>query len=1080
MVANALVCSTFTDISGSEYKSDIDYASDRGWITCTDEFKPSEATSRREGIKMALRAGGHTVPETTEQCFSDVTVDKWVNDYICYAKDKGIISANAKFNPSEDITFEEASKMIIKSMNTNILLEGTETYFDKMVSMYGFNNASASDTVKRDYFVYIISEIEKPRINFINPFPTDIVVGDIVDVSVQLTSPLLSGYSVVMEYLKRDGTKESKTLVCNNAKSTRSTRVRTTYICKNTMYFDMSGNNQECLFEIKKDEEKAVSQEIISFGVSDASKEQTFSFPANITEFQVLASIPNLYTEIKALPRKEISLKIIGENFKGKVLSIDRDIDGNPNTSNWDRIKVIDDNSFVTFSIDFSKNYGLIYFKIGDTIKSIPIESFSVKDVNLEDDDISFEMTNITTYKEVMENKSFDKTWEITTDHPNFSECKIISITSKGGELVTKIKLKDENTQRITFPVDSNLVKVGVLKRKFKVECGDTFLKTINGNEIFWLKVNVVPIDINSEYNDIQTKDGATEEEVIQQCTEVKYYKGDPLVNSSTHEGYIQGTKDAMIDIGIGIEEDYKELLEGQRQDILDKLDTVVNICTTAHNYTNLLGLQLKMLVYSKDTDKYQQLAIWKKEQLDINQLAMEKQISELREELNSVVGNLKENIDKEKKYINEYITSLAYYLGEFSTENIDFSKNIDDILIDIALEIRTKLEDSLTILDLPKEEKKYLASYLSTYLAYETIQTINPLKKIKFLLKMAQLDKKSSSLKYPKWMQYTKIMRNFKGMRKLEIKKPKTESTCFLANNTRNVKSLNLGTRGNTKKDCNYSASLDMKTVESIIDAKKYKKVLAIRKINPIDAILFYHYSSSLYYDKELLYVKDKQSKLTKKPKQIAFSYHHVISNKGKKSIGGKERNNVDKNTELARKIFDVFDALRAKETDSIFPNIGVKDDGDNTMNSLEQNFLNKEWNMIPIAHHVGHHSFDKGTATAPYHECVQVETCLILNDSTNGEDFKNKYSRLKENMARQPIGTISDLAYFLDYDKKGKRIPIPLADYNTKLNKYSKIVANGNKVAKGECTLKDTKIKFTVNPKACYPSVFTNIWGK
>ncbi len=174
MVVMGEECTTFTDIDGSSYKSDILYASDtsREWVSCKTEFEPFRKTSRREAIAMALDAGGHTPPDTTENCFDDIADENWARKYICYAKSKGIIASNASFYPDADVSFQEASKMILRSMTydsyntTNDPDTWGDAYLEKM-SYYGFRDDKLAD-VPRDYFTHILRAIEA------NPYKTNI------------------------------------------------------------------------------------------------------------------------------------------------------------------------------------------------------------------------------------------------------------------------------------------------------------------------------------------------------------------------------------------------------------------------------------------------------------------------------------------------------------------------------------------------------------------------------------------------------------------------------------------------------------------------------------------------------------------------------------------------------------------------------------------------------------------------------------------------------------------------------------------------------------------------------------------
>ena len=60
-----------------------DTARNAAWLTCKDAFRPSDNTNRIEALKMALLAGNHSVPDSSEQCFDDIPTDSWQNKYAC-------------------------------------------------------------------------------------------------------------------------------------------------------------------------------------------------------------------------------------------------------------------------------------------------------------------------------------------------------------------------------------------------------------------------------------------------------------------------------------------------------------------------------------------------------------------------------------------------------------------------------------------------------------------------------------------------------------------------------------------------------------------------------------------------------------------------------------------------------------------------------------------------------------------------------------------------------------------------------------------------------------------------------------
>jgi hypothetical protein len=160
-------CTTFNDIDNSTYKQEILDASNEGWITCREEsspFRPSVATNRIEALKMALLAGGHNPSATNEQCFDDIPTgdDSWMNPYVCYGLNNNLLVDRDNFLPADTINFAEASKLILRSMTSGsyseVHTDWYQEYLEKM-ALYGFK-LNASDSINRDYFVYMLRAIE--------------------------------------------------------------------------------------------------------------------------------------------------------------------------------------------------------------------------------------------------------------------------------------------------------------------------------------------------------------------------------------------------------------------------------------------------------------------------------------------------------------------------------------------------------------------------------------------------------------------------------------------------------------------------------------------------------------------------------------------------------------------------------------------------------------------------------------------------------------------------------------------------------------------------------------------------------
>ncbi|KIM11779.1 MAG: hypothetical protein KU38_06320 [Sulfurovum sp. FS08-3] len=158
----ATECTTFTDIDGSSYKSDILVASDEGWISCRDTFEPYRATNRIEALKMVIVASGVNPPATTEQCFDDVPTGDWMNPYVCYGKNSGLLVNRSSFSPADSVNFAEASKLILRTLTHESYSETSTNWYDgylAKMSLYGFKLAPSA-TINRDYFVYMVRTIQ--------------------------------------------------------------------------------------------------------------------------------------------------------------------------------------------------------------------------------------------------------------------------------------------------------------------------------------------------------------------------------------------------------------------------------------------------------------------------------------------------------------------------------------------------------------------------------------------------------------------------------------------------------------------------------------------------------------------------------------------------------------------------------------------------------------------------------------------------------------------------------------------------------------------------------------------------------
>ena len=132
----------FSDIKNSPYKASIEFLAERGVVSgyADGTFKPTAKINRAEILKIILEATvkddiGHSL-----DCFRDVRGD-WYAKYVCYAKEKGIVSGypDNTFKPSQNVTMAEALKMGIESFPVTVP-EAGEPWYKKYVEFSHNNN----------------------------------------------------------------------------------------------------------------------------------------------------------------------------------------------------------------------------------------------------------------------------------------------------------------------------------------------------------------------------------------------------------------------------------------------------------------------------------------------------------------------------------------------------------------------------------------------------------------------------------------------------------------------------------------------------------------------------------------------------------------------------------------------------------------------------------------------------------------------------------------------------------------------------------------------------------------------------
>lgn len=907
----------------------------------------------------------------------------------------------------------------------------------------------------------------EPKMENIKLSPTSITLGESTEVEVTLNTALTSEYSINASYIKDNGNIEKVDLQCVGTS------------CNLGIIPDKIGENQAIVISLDKD----------NIHLDVVRKEYSIKENTSLTPLAVTIEEPLLLVSTSYIPSVDIPLFTKNTGWKMTDINYhDKDSTFSTNNGKYKDITIGEEtikewyiqkkdwkNCNVFSEINKEEVTTWTHTDISYTTKLIKY-GFIPKEEGLYKHKFYVKCSGKYMKRDgtlVEKKEETDPFWVkvnvVDTSNP---VSEIISYQYNGTYFKfpkgknTKIKFKGKNFKGkyISVNTDDNGNQIDDINDNYidlKKATDDTSVEVILNTEIasgvWFFKVGedgkVFKVTIKG---DTKSKDFSYGEEEIE--NEYNKINNNFPIEECKESSYSvkTGAKVALCEIKNGVVEYWKEFPN-------ETLDIVKSNVEKYKTHVDFISYSILWFFTTKiSDDKYL---------IDELKESTDKEMRKIEERLTTIENN----IVNQSEYVKEYFASINYYIkgdevlkeifNEYSPKDFVSPSKLIEIKNNLRIKISKNLEKSLQIITLPPQEKEYLIAYLSTHLSYEAIQLANPSKKFLWLQRIAKLNSdKKIKIKIPQWMKYTKVFRNFNGG--CVLKKPKVK-------------------KGNTAKKCDYSAKLDIDTLKIIIDSKNYAKVLDKRGIKYTDAILFFHYTSIGFYKEKLLYQQFYDTKTKgyySKPIEKAFSYHHVISNKGMKSITNTTNilNNVDKNTQLAKIISDRYIEDLRSETDTIFPYFSVNPNSPNNMNEYEQNFLNKEWNMIPIAHHIAGHTFNKDKEKSSYHKCVQVETCLILNKATTFTDFDNMFMEFKMKMGQYPIGTISSLEYFLrEAAIIAKTANVPISTYNSTLDQYT----NGIKIKQSETPIKSctiNKITFNATPNSCYPQVFTNIWEK
>lgn len=111
------------DVSGHKYEDSILFIYDEGIVNGYPDgsFKPDQLLNRAELLKIMVEAV--YVDEfnsfSSVKCFDDVPAGEWYTQYVCFAKEEGIINGygDGTFRPTDTINLVEALKITLEVFN---------------------------------------------------------------------------------------------------------------------------------------------------------------------------------------------------------------------------------------------------------------------------------------------------------------------------------------------------------------------------------------------------------------------------------------------------------------------------------------------------------------------------------------------------------------------------------------------------------------------------------------------------------------------------------------------------------------------------------------------------------------------------------------------------------------------------------------------------------------------------------------------------------------------------------------------------------------------------------------------------
>lgn len=126
LVGGLLICPAFAaplfpDVNGyEEFAESVAYVNEAGIMVGDDRgnFNPHKTVTRAEMATIVCRMLSEDKDLVTSTQFTDVPAGHWANGYISKAASLGIVNGygEEKFGPSDNVTYEQAVTMIVRTL----------------------------------------------------------------------------------------------------------------------------------------------------------------------------------------------------------------------------------------------------------------------------------------------------------------------------------------------------------------------------------------------------------------------------------------------------------------------------------------------------------------------------------------------------------------------------------------------------------------------------------------------------------------------------------------------------------------------------------------------------------------------------------------------------------------------------------------------------------------------------------------------------------------------------------------------------------------------------------------------------